>query len=396
MDCGIAIVGSGVAGLMAAIAAADAPETVLFTDGPLGKSNSSMAQGGLQLPPPGADALERFGADMRRSARVPLDAARVAAFVAHVEETIACLVDWGLELDRDAQGEVVRRMAGGLSEPRIVSSRDQIGPAIMKILLNRVRAARVHVVDHARVVDVRPAARGVVLEVERAGGAVEQWRARAAVCCTGGVTFREAQRRALPTTNPANENHVLFDRLAAAGLPLEHADFFQFQPYGLAESGHEAVGRCVPESIVNFRVRLLDRYGAEIGAVGQDRYALTQRMFAGAEEGRAVRLDDGSPGFWLTLSDVDPDALRRHFPKLVQYLERHDKLGADVLVFPFLHYFLGGFRVNVRCESPWPGLFLAGEMVGGLHGRNRLMGNGITDSLVHGRLAGRTAREYVA
>src|SRR5512143_2850616 len=192
MECGVAVVGSGVAGLMAAIAAADAPETVLFTDGPLGRSNSSMAQGGLQLPPPGADALERFGADMRRSARVPLDAARVAAFVAHVEETIACLVDWGLELDRDAQGEVVRRMAGGLSEPRIVSSRDQIGPAIMKILLNRVRAARVHVVDHARVVDVRPAARGVVLEVERAGGAVEQWRARAAVCCTGGVTFREA------------------------------------------------------------------------------------------------------------------------------------------------------------------------------------------------------------
>jgi aspartate oxidase len=137
------------------------PETVLFTDGPLGKSNSSMAQGGLQLPPPGAEALARFGDDMRRSARVPLDADRVAAFVGHVEETIACLVDWGLELDRDAHGDVVRRMAGGLSEPRIVSSRDQIGPAIMKILLQHVRAAGVHVVDHARVVDVQPSGRGL-------------------------------------------------------------------------------------------------------------------------------------------------------------------------------------------------------------------------------------------
>jgi succinate dehydrogenase/fumarate reductase flavoprotein subunit len=393
MDCGVAVVGSGFAGLMAAIAAG--PETVLFTDGPLGKSNSSMAQGGLQLPPPGAAALERFGDDMRRSARVPLDAARVAAFVAHVDETIARLVEWGLELDRDAHGDVVRRMAGGLSEPRIVSSRDQIGPAIMKILLAHVRAARVHVVDHARVVDVQPSARGVRLAVER-GGAVEQWQARAAVCCTGGTTYREAQRRALPTTNPANENHVLFDRLAAAGLPIEHGDYFQFQPYGLAGSGHEAVGRCVPESIVNFRVRLLDRTGAEVGEIGQDRYALTQRMFACAAEDRAVRLDDGSPGLWLTLSDVAPDALREHFPKLVQYLERHGGIGTDVLVFPFLHYYLGGFQVNVRCESPLPGLFLAGEMVGGLHGRNRLMGNGITDSLVHGRVAGRAAREYVA
>lgn len=393
MDCRVAVIGSGVAGLMAAIAAG--PDTVLFTDGPLGKSNSSMAQGGLQLPPAGAAARERFAEDMRRSARVPLDRDRVAAFIDHVEETIACLVDWGLELDRDAQGAIVRRMAGGLSEPRIVSARDQIGPAIMKLLLHRVREAPVHVVDHARVVDVRPADGGLALDVERAGG-VEHWHARAVVCCTGGVTYREARRRALPTTNPANENHVLFDRLAAAGLALEHADFFQFQPYGLAASGHEPVGRCVPESIVNFRVRLLDRDGAEVGAVGEDRFALTQRMFAAAEAGRAVRLDDGSPGLWLTLSEVDPDALRRHFPKLVQYLDRHDQVGADVLVFPFLHYYLGGLRVDARCASAWPGLFLAGEMVGGLHGRNRLMGNGITDSLVHGRLAGRMAREYVA
>ena len=391
MDARVAVIGSGVAGLMAAIAAG--PDTVLFTDGPLGKSNSSMAQGGLQLPPAGADALERFAEDMRKSARVPLDADRVAAFVGHVEETIASLVDWGLELDRDAQGEVVRRMAGGLSEPRIVSARDQIGPAIMKILLARVRAAGVHVVDHARVVDIRPADPGLGLDVEH-GGTVEPWRARAVVCCTGGVTYREAQRRALPTTNPANENHLLFARLAAAGLPRDHADFFQFQPYGLAASGQEPVGRCVPESIVNFRVRLLDRDGAEVGAVGEDRYALTQRMFAAADAGRAVRLDDGSPGLWLTLSDVDPDALHRHFPKLMQYLERHQQVGADVLVFPFLHYYLGGFRVSPRCDSAWPGLFLAGEMVGGLHGRNRLMGNGITDSLVHGRLAGRMAREY--
>lgn len=394
-DCGIAIVGSGVAGLMAALAAEDAPDVVLFTDGPLGRSNSSMAQGGLQVPPPGAEALARFIDDMRRSARVPLDERRLAAFVGHVVETIDCLVDWGLELDREPGGDYARRMAGGLSEPRIVSSRDQIGPAIMKLLLARLRAGRVHVADHARVADVRPLERGFAVDVER-DGRRETWRARAVVCCTGGITWREAQRRGLPTTNPANDNHVLFDRLAAGGLRLEHADFYQYQPYGLAESGREPVGRCVPESIVNFRVRLLDRDGGEVGAIGQDRYALTQRMFAAAEEGRAVRLAGGAPGLWLTLGDVDPDVLRRHFPKLVQYLERHDSLGKDVLVFPFLHYYLGGFHVGARCQSERPGLFLAGEMVGGLHGRNRLMGNGITDSLVHGRLAGRAAREMVA
>ncbi|MGH7789445.1 MAG: FAD-binding protein, partial [Candidatus Binatia bacterium] len=394
-DCRIAIVGSGFAGLMAATAA-DASDSVLITDGPLGKSNSSMAQGGLQLPRAGAAALDRFAADMQRSARGEGDATRVRHFVEHVAETIECLAGWGLELDRDAQGDYLRRMAGGLSEPRIVSSRDQIGPAIMKVLLERVRGGGVATLDHTRVIDVRAADGGMTLTLQRGDGGEERLRARAVIACTGGITYREARRRAAPTTNPANDNHVLFDRLAGLGLPLVHADYYQYQPYGLVESEGEAVGRCVPESIVNFGVRLLDRDGAEIGDIRQDRYALTARMFEVAQAGRAIEAANGAPGIRLTLSDVDPAVLAESFPKLQQYLARHGRIGQDALVFPFLHYYLGGFQVSPRCATAVPGLFLAGEMVGGLHGRNRLMGNGITDSLVHGRLAGRAAREYAA
>jgi len=394
-DCRIAIIGSGVAGLMAAVSASAVSDCLLITDGPLGRSNSSMAQGGLQLPPPGADALRRFSDDMQRSARGEIDATRVHSFVAHVEETVACLVEWGLELDRDAQGAVVRRLAGGLSEPRIVSSRDQIGPAIMKVLLGHVRRCPITIIEHTRIVELRPEGAGLVLRCARGAGAVETLRARAVVCCTGGITYREARRRAAPTTNPPNDNHILFDQLAGLGLALVHGDYYQYQPYGLVESAAEAVGRCVPESIVNFPVRLLDRDGADIGDIREDRYALTARMFALADAGRAVEVAGGR-GFRLTLGDVDPVTLGRTFPKLHQYLERHQRVGQDVVVFPFLHYYLGGFQVAPRGETAIPGLLLAGEMVGGLHGRNRLMGNGITDSLVHGRLAGLTAREYAA
>lgn len=395
-ECRVAVVGSGAAGLMAAIEAAAASDCVLITDGPLGQSNSAMAQGGLQYPPPGAEALARFADDMRRSAREALDPERVHAFLAHVRETVETLAGWGLALDRDAHGDIVRRLAGGLSEARIVSVRDQIGPAIIKVLRRRLGDCRLTVLEHTRAVDLTPGARGVTLVLEGRGGARTTLRARAVVCATGGITYREAHRRRHPTTNPPNENHVLFDRLVALGLPLIHAEYFQFQPYGIVDTAREAVGRCVPESIVNLPVRLLDRERRPIGDVRQDRYELTRLLFAVAEAGRAVTLADGRRGVWLTLSDIDPAVLAAQFPKVQQYLERSGTVGQDVLVFPFLHYYLGGFRVGADCATAHPGLYLAGEMIGGLHGRNRLMGNGITDSLVHGAIAGRSARAYAA
>ena len=382
---------------MAAIGASSASrKCVLVTDGPLGRSNSMMAQGGMQLPFPTRESEESFYQDIVRSARVALDATLVRNFVAHVRETIERLEEWGLELDRDGNGEIVRRLAGGLSEPRIVSVRDQIGPAIMKLLRTRLRACYVEIIDHTRVVGLRSRSGHLLLELEKRDGGRAEIAAKAVICCTGGLTYREARRRKHPTTNPPNDNHVMFDVLARLGLEQVHADYYQYQPFGIVTAEREEVGKCVPESIVNFGVRLLDRHGVEIGNIREDRYSLTQRMFALAKEGRAERVNGGTPGLWLTLGDVDPERLSRVFPKLWQIIERRGQVGENILVYPFLHYHLGGLKIGPRCETSLPGLFLAGEVTGGIHGRNRLMGNGITDALVHGRLAGDSALSYAA
>jgi len=381
---------------MAAITASQSRDCVLITDGPVGRSNSMMAQGGLQLPFPTEDSQRSFLNDIVRSARTALDAALVKNFVMNVASTVACLEAWGLELDRDERGALVRRMAGGLSEPRIVSVRDQIGPALIKVLRARLQQCDVDVMPQTQVVDLRPEGRGLRLTLKTQGGDVTELAARAVVCCTGGISYCEAQRRGERTTNPRNNNHILFDVLCRLGLTRVHADAFQYQPFGILTPEPAPAGRCVPESIVNFQVRILDAFGKEIGDIRHDRYALTKLMFALAREGRGVRLEDGSVGFWLTLGDVDPATLARNFPKVYEYLERRSLLGQNILVYPFLHYYLGGLKITPRCESEIPGLFLAGEVTGGLHGYNRLMGNGITDSLVHGRLAGQWASEYVA
>lgn len=379
---------------MAALAASSSAPCVLLTDGTLGRSNSIMAQGGLQLPLPEAESKRRFFEDIVRSARTDLDRHLVQNFVEHVSETIELLEAWGLELDRDESGNLVRRSAGGLSEPRIVSVRDQIGPAIIKLLRARLQAADLEIRAHTQVAALAARNGGFLLQLRGEGGALDEMHVESVVCCTGGITWREAQRRHHPTTNPDNQNHLLFDQLCSLGLTQIHPDFFQYQPFGIVDTADSDLGKCVPESIVNFGVSILDRDRASIGDIRQDRYALTQLMFQLAREGRAVESEHG-PGFWLTLSQVPAETLEKVFPKVHQYLERHGGVGQDLLIFPFLHYYLGGLRIDTRCQSDLPGLFLAGEITGGLHGRNRLMGNGITDSLVHGRLAGLAAASYV-
>ena len=384
----MAVVGAGAAGLMAAIAASETVQTLLLTDGPIGRANSAMAQGGLHVPFDTAESRRSMAEDMVRSARTPVDRDRVDEFVGAVRPTVALLESWGLALDRDDAGALVRRTAGGLSEPRIVTAGDRIGPALMAVLEGRLRAS-VTVAERAGVAAIEPGEPIVLLRED--GGAVS---ADAVVVCTGGLSHFEAQRSGLPTTNPPNANHGMFGVLRDLGLPAVDEGVFQFQPFGLVEAPG-SVGRCVPESVVGLGVRVLDGHGLEVAPAGADRLTVTEAMHAAIDAGRGVETPAGS-GVTLTLSDVDPAVLAASYPSLCRTLERMGALGGDVVVRPFLHYHLGGLAATPDGETVIPGLFVAGEMVGGLHGRNRLMGNGITDSLVHGRRAGVAAARLVS
>jgi aspartate oxidase len=395
VDCEIAVVGAGAAGLMAACVAAPQAETLMLTDRALGASNSAMAQGGLQLPYATGASRASFVSDIVRSARVPIDEALVRQFANHVGDCVEELETWGLELDRDAGGALVRARAGGLSEARIVSCADSIGVALTRVLRARTESVGLRVETHSTVERVEPGDGVVTMSVRDREGATRTLRARAVIAATGGVTYRRARDRHETTTNPQNENHVLYDALCELGLDRVHEDFFQYQPFGIVSFESGAAGRCVPESIVNYPVRLLDRHGQTVCEVTRDRLEVGDAMRAAMQRGDAYTATDGGPGLLLTLSDVDADDLREHFPKLAAHLDRNGALGSDVLVRPFLHYQLGGFRTALDGRTSVPGLFLAGEMTGGLHGRNRLMGNGITDSLVRGRMAGAAASAFV-
>ncbi len=383
----VIVIGAGAAGMMAALHTGT-PATALVTNGPIGRSNTIMAQGGVQLPHDTEASKRSLVADMMASARVPVDEARVERFVAEIIPTFAELAAMGLELDRDGDGRIIRRLAGGLSEPRIASGGDHIGRDLVRVLGDAIGRSDIEVVPNTHVVGIEPGAGAITVSCNDA----TRFTASAVVVATGGTTAHRAAAMHERSTNPANSNHEMVDLLLNLGLPQIHEDFYQYQPFGLVDLTG-SFGKCVPESVVNFPVRLLDAAGKELCPVRQDRYALTQAMFEGRRAGRASVRPNG-PGFLLTLSDIPGDEMERTFPKLHAALRRTGLDGHDVWVWPYLHYQLGGFAVGRDGMSEVPGLYLAGEMVGGLHGRNRLMGNGITDSLVNGRLAGAAAGAF--
>ncbi len=388
-DFDVVVIGSGAAGLMAAIHASKTARTALLTDRAIGKSNSIMAQGGIQLPYGTSESRCRFLADIKRSARGEILDEVVARFVEEVEPTIHELERWGLALDRDSDGKLVRRRAGGLSEARIVSVRDSIGSAIMKVLKARARDSPTELRSGCTVDTLVPGPDRVRVRFD--GGELST---KAVVCCTGGLAYWKARETGQRTTNPANGNHGFFAELKKLGAETIDEDVYQYQPFGLVDGPGGGVDKCVPESIVNFDPRLVDKNGDEVCGIRRDRLELTEAIHACIADGRGIEGERGDTGVWLTLGDIPPPRLRSAFPKLYLLLERSDRVGRNVLVRPFLHYYLGGFRIDDSCRSTIPRVFMAGEMVGGIHGRNRLMGNGITDSLVHGRLAGLAAARF--
>ena len=390
----LVIVGSGAAGLMAACVAGEAvPSSTLLTDSSLGRSNSVMAQGGLHVPIDSPTSRDGMLHDMVRAGGSSVDLELAARFVSEINPTVEALIDWGLDLDRD-DGHLVRRLAGAMSEPRIVGTGDRIGPAVIRALRNRLDSTSINIKPHSRVVQLFPVGSGLELVLEDES----RLSARAVILATGGDTFRHAQLTRQPCTNPANRNSEMSDALTRLGLPRVDDGLYQWQPFGLLEVSERAnptAKPCVPESVVGRGARIVDRSGAEVVSATAGRAKVTAAMKTAIDGGRGITLPSGARGLRLTLSEVPDETIRSEYGHLASILDRHGLFGEDVVIAPYLHYQLGGFRIGQDCSCDIPGLFLAGEMTGGIHGHGRLMGNGLTDSLVHGRRAAASAIDFL-
>lgn len=393
----IAVVGSGAAGLSAACVVAESCRVALLTDRQLGTSNSVMAQGGLHVPFATAASHTAMVDDMLRSG-INCDEELVKHFVQEIRPSIRRLESWGLSLDSDETGQWTRSLAGGLSEPRIIGTGDSIGPSVIRVLRRRLRAlTNASVFENSSVCDVVLDSQGRVRLTSLDGDCATY---SAVIFATGGVTYQWASDHGFDTTNPPNGNQAAAQVLQELGIPSINDDSFQWHPFGIVRSVRSSRPiKAVPETICNQNVALLDVSGNEVAPIRSGRRKLSEAAFAAGNEGRLLLDRNGRHGLRLTTSRLAAENIRVTYPHLARTMERLglmvNDVVDDIVVWPAPHYQLGGLERGTDCSTTIPGIFVAGELAGGVHGVNRLMGNGLTESIVTGIIAAQSAVDFV-
>ena len=398
LSTGVLIIGSGGAGLYAAIEAARLGAPVLLLDRSLiGRGGATvMAQMTVAaaVGPEGTDHWRHHLADTIAAGRGLCDPALARLLCEDGVEVIQQMDRWRVGWARNGE-DFNRVQAPGHDRPRCVYVDFlSTGPAVSKTL--RAVAQRTDGITRlgdALVTDlvVQDGAVTGAVAVHIETGEVLTIAASATIIATGGLT--RLYRRNSASANMGGDGYALALR---AGAELIDMEFVQFFPIG-----HLAPRLIGMDPIMwdPFRYklggRLLNGAGEEFveryGSTDQGRYVVTRDLatYAITKEVEAGR---GSPngGAWLSFRHIPPQTLRDAFGPVIDRLAKAGiDLGRDdVEVAPIAHYHMGGIRVNTAMATGVPGLFAAGEAVGGANGANRLSGNAITEALAFGRGCG--------
>jgi L-aspartate oxidase len=390
-ECDVLVVGSGIAGLTAALAASKTRRVALVTKGRLTETNTWYAQGGIAGAVGEADSVELHLADTLVVGQGLCDEAVVRAVVGEAPEALAGLRDYGVRFDLAEGGEIALAREGGHSLPRVLHSGDATGAAIQRALTDALRASeRVAVFEQRFLVDLLTDDDRCVgaLVIDTATGAREVFWAGAVVLATGGAG--QAYR---VTTNPAIATG---DGLAAAwraGARVADLEFVQFHPTAL---DHDAAPRfLITEALRGEGAYLLD-CSEERFMLGVHPLAELAPRDVVSREIEAVMARCGRDNVWLDARHLGEEYLRGRFPTIWEACaEAGYDLSRDLLpVAPAAHYLVGGVLVDVDGRSSLPGLYASGEVTAsGLHGANRLASNSLLEGLVFSRRIARALQE---
>jgi L-aspartate oxidase len=394
--CDVLVIGGGGAGCAAALAAAEQGARVLLaTKLRLGDSNTVMAEGGIQAAIEPGDTLQQHVLDTLRGGHHAADPALVTAMVDDGPDVIRWLIRQGMQFDQTDGGNLHTRRAGGISAPRIVHCRDYTGLEMMRVLREAVMQHRaIEVWEQSPVVELLSNERG-----QKCVGAVltslvdNQLRmvhTRSVIIATGGLG--RLHLNDFPTSNhlgATGDGLVLAYRM---GARLRDLDSFQYHPTGLVHPSHLA-GKLVTEGVRAAGALLLNARGERFIDELQPRDIVSAAILRECAESRGIRISGDRVGVWLDtprLERAQPGLLQQQFPKL---LARTRVAGIDpreqpLLVHPTLHYQNGGIVIEVSGATTVPGLYAVGEAAGGIHGRNRIMGNALLEIISFGRRAG--------
>jgi L-aspartate oxidase len=393
----VLVVGSGASGLAAALSAERAGARVaLVTKGALQSCNSAKAQGGIQAAFGDDDSPEQHAEDVWQSSHETADRALADVLTGEAPDAIHWLEENGVEFTHENGGYRLAR-CGGASRKRLLQVGDRTGHAITTALRDAFTASGGQSFPNSPLVALEQHANGWLATCRRKSGEELVIDAGAVVLAAGGRCYREAEERGeLSTNHPGATGEVT--RLALGlGADSRDLDALQYHPNGGAWPP-TMQGYSIPETTRAYGATLLNAEGEEFTDPLGPRDAVSQAIFDEVEAGRGVETPDGRPAVLLDttrISEHDADI------SLPYMLRRYRSAGIDplrepILTFPVLHYQNGGLVIDEHGETTLPGLFACGEIAGGTHGRNRMMGNSLLECTVFGRRAGAAAAERAA
>ncbi|MGA2934696.1 MAG: fumarate reductase (CoM/CoB) subunit TfrA [Methanomicrobiales archaeon] len=392
VECHVLVIGSGGAGVRAAIEAEKHGDTVLVSKSLAGKGGCTpMAEGGYNAALREGDSCVLHKEDTIRGGAYLNNPELVDILVNEAPERFLELVRWGAVFDRTEEGEWAQRSFGGQRIPRTCYAGDRTGHEMMMTLLERLRASNVSVLQEVSIIDLLKREGRVVgaVALDR-NGELTAFQADATILATGG-----AARIYDISTNSATGTGDGFAMGYRAGAELIDMEMVQFHPTG-AVYPYDARGRLVTEAVRGEGGILLNSKGERfMERYDPERMELSTRDVVARSIAREIAEGRATPhyGVYLDVTHLSPEKIEEKLPMM---LEQFLAFGTDIRkekmeVAPSAHHFMGGLRITPRCETTVPGLYACGEAAGGVHGANRLGGNSLAETQVFGRRAGDTA-----
>jgi L-aspartate oxidase len=392
LDFDVLVIGSGASGLAAAVSAerAGARVAVAAKDS-VQSCNSAKAQGGIQAAFGEDDSPEQHAEDVWQSSHETADRRLVEILTSEAAEAIHWLEELGVEFTRENGGYRLAR-CGGASRKRLLQVGDRTGHAITKALRDAVEASSIQAFPKSPLSALEPTANGW-----RATCGEHVIDAATVVLAAGGRCYREAQERGELTTNHPGATGEVTQIALDLGAESRDLDALQYHPNG-GVWPPTMQSYSIPETTRAYGAVLLNADRQEFTDSLGPRDAVSQAIFDEVEAGRGVETPEGHPAVYLDTTLIPESDANVSLPYMLRRYRAGgvDPLAEPIFTYPVLHYQNGGLVIDEHSETTIEGLYACGEIAGGTHGRNRMMGNSLLECTVFGRRAGKAAAEKAA
>lgn len=396
----VLVIGGGGAGVAAALVAHAAGARVLLTTKlRVGDANTVMAQGGIQAADKENDSPERHYLDVLGGGHFKNVPELARTLVLDAPGIIRWLEELGVLFDKQPDGTMVTIHGGGTSRKRMHACRDYTGAEIMRVVKDEFRSRDIPYVEFAAAVELLTdgdAVSGAVF-VDLETGERFLVRAKTVILATGGCGRLHIQR--FPCTNHYGATADGLVLAYRAGARLAFIDTIQYHPTGVAYP-EQIVGQLITEKVRGLGAQLVNSEGNRFIYELESRDITASAIIRECKDrGKGIPTPAGGTGVWLDTPLIEilkgEGTVRKSLPAMFHQFERFGILmdKEPILTYPTQHYQNGGVLIDETGHTGVRNLYAAGEVSGGVHGRNRLMGNSLLDILVFGKRTGSAAAE---